>query len=188
MGKITEEKHGMSKTTTYKSWQDMKSRCTNPNNKQYHDYGGRGIKICEEWKVSFMKFLADMGEKPTKKHTLDRINNNGNYEACNCRWALRNIQNRNRRDNVKYKGETASEASIRLGGGVKLVSKRISDGWSIKKAFTTPVKKELKYKGETASEASRRLGGHSNLIAMRINQRGWSKKKAFTTPNGTNHR
>jgi hypothetical protein len=70
----------------YNSWRAMKARCGNPNDKKYHNYGGRGISVCERWRGSFDAFLADMGNKPTPKHEIDRVDSDGNYEPSNCRW------------------------------------------------------------------------------------------------------
>jgi hypothetical protein len=85
--------HGMNDTLTYRGWAAMKQRCNNPNNNGYENYGGRGITITPNW-LSFEGFFADMGIKPDG-HTLDRIDNDGDYEPGNCRWATRTQQNRN---------------------------------------------------------------------------------------------
>lgn len=81
---------------TYQVWRNMIYRCYNPNNKSFKNYGGRGIKVCDEWRFSFQTFLHDMGERPPRL-TLDRINNDGNYTPGNCRWATYKEQNNNNR-------------------------------------------------------------------------------------------
>ena len=92
------KKHGYSKSGTYVSWYHMLSRCQNTKRKDWHHYGGRGISVCASWEKDFMVFLKDMGTKP-EGMTLDRINNDGNYEPSNCRWATREQQSRNNRTN-----------------------------------------------------------------------------------------
>lgn len=86
--------HGLTETRVYGSWGKMRSRCTDPAYHAFHRYGGRGIRVCERW-MSFKNFLADMGHPPTPKHTIDRINNDGNYEPGNCRWVTQKQQVRN---------------------------------------------------------------------------------------------
>jgi len=93
-----EERHGLYKSElkTYKVWSQMKSRCLNPNHDKYYRYGARGIRVCDRWLNSFSAFLSDMGRKPDGK-TLDRRDNDGNYEPLNCRWATPAEQSNNTR-------------------------------------------------------------------------------------------
>jgi hypothetical protein len=79
--------HGRTHTPEYDAWQSMKKRCLNSSDKDFHYYGGRGISICPEWIDDFEAFFAELGERPSAKHSLDRINPYGNYEPGNCRWA-----------------------------------------------------------------------------------------------------
>lgn len=101
--------HGFCGTKIYKRWEDMKSRCLNPNNKRFKDYGGRGIKIHQEWLDDFMNFYNwAMANGYDDKLSIDRIDVNGNYEPSNCRWVTQKIQMRNTRVNhlISYKGQT----------------------------------------------------------------------------------
>lgn len=112
--------HGESrKTVEYRAWNKIKERCYSITSKDYNKWGGRGVKMCDEWRNDFLLFLRDMGRRPSKNHSIDRIDNNGNYEPSNCRWATKIEQNRNTRKNVylEYRGirKTLSEWSHIIG-------------------------------------------------------------------------
>lgn len=133
--------HGASKTAEYRSWLAMKKRCGNPMDKHYADYGGRGVAVCERWRQSFENFLADMGTKPSPAHTLDRIDNDGNYEPGNCRWATIHEQASNRRNNriIEFENEKATiqEWSRRLGITISTLDYRLR-AWPMRLAMTLP--------------------------------------------------
>lgn len=93
---LASKTHGLSHTLEYNSWIMMKNRCLNPNAENYAYYGGRGIKICQEWIDDFSNFINDMGEKPSPSHSLDRIDFDGDYTKENCRWADKKTQSENR--------------------------------------------------------------------------------------------
>jgi len=95
------ERHGMRNTSEYVCWRHMKQRCNDPSNATYKYYGGKGITVCDRWLNSFTNFYQDMGRKPSSKHSIDRIDNNGNYEPNNCRWltAVQQSMNKGMRRN-----------------------------------------------------------------------------------------
>jgi hypothetical protein len=90
-------KHGMRSTPEYRAWCGLKSRCLNTKVRNYKDYGGRGITVCEEWVKSFSAFHGDMGDRPSSTHSIERIDVNGNYEPSNCKWIENKFQARNKR-------------------------------------------------------------------------------------------
>lgn len=109
-------KHGQSTTATYASWRDAKARCYNPNVHSYPHYGGRGIGMCERWRNSFEAFLEDMGQKPDGL-TLERENNDRDYEPGNCVWATRRDQSQNRPAFNRLNRKTAADVRRRLRAG-----------------------------------------------------------------------
>lgn len=135
--------HRMSKSSTYLCWHSMKQRCNNTNHQAYPQYGGRGITVCERWEHSFKNFLEDMGHRPSVRHSIDRIDNDGNYEPGNCRWATVTQQGRNKHNNVMLSccGETLcqSEWAERIGISPEGIAARIRRGWSVQDAVTIPV-------------------------------------------------
>lgn len=139
----SQKRHGNSwingrATPEYSAWSSMKFRCQNPRATNYDDYGGRGIRVCDRWLNSFDNFLADMGPRPSREYSLDRINNSGNYEPSNCRWATMARQQRNKRSNhnVQFRGRTmtVTEAAELAGANIIRVRSRIKRGWPIERA------------------------------------------------------
>lgn len=136
--KKTMTRHGQYLTPTYGTWEGMIGRCTNSRSRAYKHYGGRGITVCDRW-LSFENFLADMGERPVRM-TLDRKDNNGNYEPGNCRWATQAEQMRNLRRNRWYEmdgrkqilPDWAKEYDINL----FTLRSRLSKGWPLERALS----------------------------------------------------
>lgn len=133
--------HGKSRTPTYNCWAAMISRCGNPNNQDYADYGGRGISVCDRW-LSFENFLTDMGEKPVGRYSIDRRRNSEGYKPGNCRWATPVEQSNNRRSSriVIWDGasQTLAELVRAKGASYSRTMNRIRSGWSLEAAICTP--------------------------------------------------
>lgn len=116
----------------YSAWDQMIRRCTNPNHPSFLNYGGRGISVCKLWRHSFEAFFSDMGPRPSNQYSIDRIDNSGNYEPANCRWATLREQNNNHRrnHNLTWRGETLSmtQWAERLGCSFDRLRSRIRSG------------------------------------------------------------
>ena len=175
----------------YTNWKEMKRRCYNPRYKEYHLYGGRGITICDRWRTSFVNFLADMGKRPFPEASIDRINNNGNYEPDNCRWATKLEQGQNTRKArmITYNGETLClrEWARRIGITHRTLSVRLKRGWPLEKALTigsTATSSMLTHDGETlcVAEWARKTGIKEVTLRWRVAQ-GWPEDRIFAVDN-----
>lgn len=142
-------KHGYAgddRPPEYMTWVRMRRRCQNSESDDYSNYGGRGISVCDRWEI-FSNFLEDMGKRPSKHHSIDRINNNGNYTPDNCRWATIKQQNRNKRTTREL---TIERKTLGLGewaeiSGINLetIRSRLNRGWSSETAVFGPLKQVM---------------------------------------------
>lgn len=134
---------GVNITPEYVCWRSMRQRCQDPSNKSFRNYGGRGISVCQEWDLSYERFLADMGRKPTSRHSLDRYpDKDGDYKPGNCRWATMKEQNSNKRTNclITIGGRTmiSSDWAAQLKISRGTLKARLSKGWDPASAATPP--------------------------------------------------
>lgn len=134
--------HAAAETPEYRAWGSMISRCYNVNHPQYKNYGARGITICDEWKNSFIAFFNYMGQRPSAKHSIDRIDNDLGYAPGNCRWATSKEQNNNKRGmrivEIDGKRCTLTQAVEARNLLLSTVSVRLFRGWSLDRALNTP--------------------------------------------------
>ena len=128
------------KSKEYRAWSGMKNRCNNPKYELFHRYGGRGIEVCYSWKISFESFINDMGEAPSKSHSLDRIDNDKGYSKQNCRWTTSVTQGNNRSDNVMLtynnKTQTIAQWCKELSLSYEMVRARLKRGHSVEVALS----------------------------------------------------
>lgn len=134
-------RHGLTHTSTFKIWADIIKRCSNRNYKDFKYYGGKGITVCKRWLRGVEYFLEDMGPRPSKKHSIDRIDNNKGYSKANCRWATIKEQARNRTNNriINYAGQrrTLAEWAEVLNIAYSTLNSRLNrGGYSVEQAFT----------------------------------------------------
>ena len=180
----------------YRIWSNMKARCYTKSSSRYANYGGRGIRVCDRWLESFDIFCEDMGPRPTSEHQIDRIDNDGDYEPSNCRWALRIEQARNRSTTrlITSGGETKclQEWAQDLSVNPQTIADRLDRGWDKDKAVSTEARSVsqpgavfLTYNGKTQRlyEWAKECGLSSATLCKRL-KRGWSASEAIEIPNG----
>ena len=182
-------KHGMSKSPEHSAWSRIRNRCYNPNASKFRWYGGRGISVCQRWRDSFKAFYEDMGPRPFPKATIERINNDGNYEPGNCRWATQHDQSRNTQRTIllAFRGRTQclQDWAAEVGIERQTLQGRIQSGWDIERALTEAVKQPtfhmLTFHGETMTVTAwaRRLGITKKALSARLHK-GWPLEQALT--------
>jgi hypothetical protein len=152
-------RNGKTKSVEYHSWSHMRQRCTNSKDQDFPNYGGRGITVCERWMNSFESFLEDMGPRPTPRHSIDRIDSNGNYEPGNCRWASPKVQGMNTRRVIQ----------IEVDGRTNSVM-----GWANEIGVSRDTLERHLAKGKTMSEISqmKREGRLKSATPKMISYRG----------------
>lgn len=184
--------HGMSNTRLYWVWKSMIGRCNDPGNKDYADYGGRGVAVCEQWSefVPFHDWALSHGYAGGL--TLERTKNNLGYGPDNCRWATRHEQARNKRNNriVSFRGRslTIAEWAESLGIPAYIISRRLRDGWAEDQAVGSPVQtmaqeRVLSFRGRTLplAEWAKVLRIRRDTISARLD-RGWTVERALGEP------
>lgn len=170
--------HGLTETSEHHIWKTMIARCENKRSRKYASYGARGIRVCPKWRASFIAFLNDMGRRPTPRHSIDRINNEGNYEPSNCRWATPTEQSCNRRVTiyVEFNGRKAalSEACRETNTKYERMRERIKRGLTFDEAVSRkPYDVQTKLTWEMVDQI--RNIGHSQTYTKTAFQFGVSK-------------
>lgn len=192
------KRHGHTGTPLHKIWIQMRDRCRRPQHPAFARYGGRGITVCERWEA-YENFAADMGERPSPKHSIDRIDNDKGYSPDNCRWATNKEQNRNRTGvhALTFNGRTQPISAWAEETGIdrSVLYMRINQrGWSVEMALTTKTGKACNWRGtlhtdatkyeahgqcKSLSEWARDLGVPRARLAGRL-KRGWSAERALS--------
>lgn len=179
----------MTGTPLFRVWAMMRSRCENPTVKSYPSYGGRGIKVCERWQ-KFENFYADMGDRPSPQHSLERVDNDGDYSPENCIWATREVQVKNKRNTrlITANGETyhLAEWARRLGCNPAAILARIAAGMSEAEAVTKPVPERPNSK-LTPDDARKIRALYPSMTSIKLAEKfGVSKKSILNVLHGKN--
>lgn len=193
--------HGKTETPECVTWHSIIGRCYRPKATGYARYGGRGITVCKRWRTSVANFIADMGPRPSSRHSIERIDNNGNYEPDNCLWATPEQQARNKRNNrmLTFQGRTMclTAWAEAIGIAATTLQGRLQRGWSVKRALTThgrvsrketarsrSTNRTLEFNGTTLclAEWAEITGINYQALYKRLTKYGWSIEKALTTP------
>ena len=182
-------KHGMYKSPEYQAYHDMIQRCTNPESQRWDRYGSRGITVCPRWLESFENFYTDMGPRPSKNHSLDRKDNNGNYDPDNCRWATFIEQVNNKSDNRTYdlNGETLTISQIARKYNIPRgrLATRLKNGDTIENAVSPGVryKPMHQYELDGVSKSLKEWANEYDLpyrrLWKRIHESGMSLRQAL---------
>ncbi len=182
--------HHMSESPEYNTWEGMNRRCTDPSCKAFRRYGGRGITVCDRWK-SFENFFSDMGNRPSAKHSLDRIDNDGPYSPENCRWATVDEQAANKGNTVRVsafgKRLTIKEWALRTGVHPVTIRGRLRSGWEPQKAVSANASwttRLIAYRGEirTLTEWSKALDMNRAKLKERLKKTDWCMEGALAKP------
>lgn len=171
--------HGQSYSVEYQTWASMKDRCSNSNSENFINYGGRGISVCDRWLNSFENFYNDIGDRPSDDHSIDRINNDGNYEPGNCKWSTSEEQNNNTSRNKFYnyngKNYSIEQLSKEYNINENTLTTRLSRGLTIEEAINKPIGE---HSGNTVMKLSKETGINNKTLYSRL-RRGYSIEEAI---------